>query len=186
MSDLPHSHHHSTGLQVNLARPVGRLLAVAGIAGLAAAVVPASPAQAGDGRALPSDVVFQGGISVTSTTGCTIWNPNKRWFVGVYRVPVVGSSGSPDSYLIFSVGDAVESFRLIGDTFSTAFKTVESTSIGTQMDTFSASVKIAAQVPATIGLSTLRVDVTGTVQGWEHEPSCVVNFIMSGVRHLNP
>ena len=183
MSLLASRRHRTAGSFGGFARFASRLLGVAGLAALALAV---PTAQAGDGRALPSDVAFKGGISVTSTSGCTIWNPNKKWFAGVYRVPVVGSSNPPDSYLIFSIGDAISSFKLVGDTFSTSFKTVEAISIGTQVDTFSASVKIAAQVPAVVGLTTLRVDTTGTVQGWENEPSCVVNFIMSGVRDLNP
>lgn len=184
MSLLALCHYRTAGLFGGRVWFASRLLGIAGLAALALAVPTA--AQAGDGRALPSDVAFKGGISVTSTSGCTIWNPNKKWFAGSYRVPVVGSSNPPDSYLIFSIGDAIASFKLVGDTFSTSFKMVEAISIGTQVSTFSASVKIAAQVPAVVGLTTLRVDTTGTVQGWENEPSCVVNFIMSGVRDLNP
>ena len=69
---------------------------------LSAAVLLLGPA--GTAHAAPTDVVFRGGLFVTSTSGCTGYNPDKNYFTGTYWVPVAGSTNGPDSVLNFLQG----------------------------------------------------------------------------------
>ncbi len=41
-------------------------------------------------EAASTDVVFKGGATVTSTSGCTGWNPDKQFFIGTYWRGVLG------------------------------------------------------------------------------------------------
>ena len=49
-----------------------------------------APAAIAPAVAAPTDVIFKGGGTITSTSGCTNWNPDKSFFMFTYWVPVTG------------------------------------------------------------------------------------------------
>lgn len=145
----------------------------------AASVLPA--------RAASTDVVFMGGFTVTSTSGCTGWNPDKRYFTGTYWVPVAGSTNGPDSVLtMLSQGGGGEGFEIRNGVFTTAYKTVTAYHIFTRVGTYLAQVKIASRNPATIATTTPAVGIKGSIKGFDNVATCVVNFSANMLRQLDP
>lgn len=148
---------------------------------IAAAVLAASAS-----LAHAADIVFWGGLSVTSTANCNNWNPDKQMFTGTYFVPIAGSQNGTDSTLIFhNNGVGGEAFTLFNDVFTGTFKDVEATHIYTRAGTYPAKVKLT-QTPTTLGLTTNAVKAVGSVRGWDHDTDCVVNFTFQGLKNLNP
>jgi hypothetical protein len=151
---------------------------------LAATLLLSSAAMA---QAAPTDVVFLGGLDVTSTSGCAGYNPDKEFFIGTYWVPVVGSTNGPHSTLNFlNRGGGGEGFFLANDVFTSVYKPVEATHIFTLNGTYFAQLKVTKQTPATISTTTKTVTVAGAVKGWDRQVGCVVNFTMSLVKNLRP
>ena len=142
---------------------------------------------AGTAHAAPTDVVFLGGLVVTSTSGCTGYNPDKNYFTGTYWVPVTGSTNGPDSTLNFlQTSGGGEGFFLANGKFTSVYKLVEATHIGTLNGTYFAQLKVTKQTPATISTTTKTLTVVGAVKGWDRQPGCIVNFSMSLVKNLRP
>jgi hypothetical protein len=138
-------------------------------------------------RAAPTDVVYQGGGTVTGTAGCPGWNPLRQFFHGTYWVPVASSTNGPDSVITFHFGNGTaEGFELRNGVFTTDFKTVLATHVYTRTGTYPASLRILSRAPVTITTATQTVAITGTVRGWDRQPNCHVNFTMMLVRDLNP
>jgi hypothetical protein len=138
-------------------------------------------------QAAPTDVVFKGGAVITSTTGCTGWNPATNFFVGTYWVPVAGSTNGPDSVINFlQPGGGGEGFQLDNGVFNATFKAVHANHIYTRIGTYDAFVRVTGQSPAVILTTTTRVTVVGSVKGWDNTPTCIANFTMNLVRDLQP
>ena len=106
-------------------------------------------ALAGNAEAASTDVVFKGGMDVTSTSGCTGWNPDKHFFVGTYWVPVAGSTNGPDS-VINMHDNSSEGFQLDNGVFTSTYKAVHAVHSYTRIGTYNAFIKVTSQVPATI------------------------------------
>jgi hypothetical protein len=149
---------------------------------LLATLLAAAPAA----HAQPTDVVFQGGIVVTSTSGCTNWDPVKQLGWGTYWVPVAGSTNGPDSVITFRFGTSAEGFQLNNGVLTPAFKPMDAFHIYTRVGNYPAFGRVTSQIPATITTATQRVTVLGAIKGWDHTPTCVVNFSLNAVRDLNP
>lgn len=138
-------------------------------------------------QAASTDVVFRGGATVTSTSGCTGWNPDKQFFVGTYWVPVSGSTNGPDSVVNFLFpGGGGEGFQLNGGVLTTAYKSVRATHIYTRNGNYTASMRVTARSPATITKTTQRVWLAGSVKRWDQQTNCIVNFQMNLLREPNP
>ena len=138
-------------------------------------------------QAAPTDVVFLGGLVVTSTSGCTGFNPDKNYFTGTDWVPVAGSTNGPDSVLNFLFGGGGgEGFQLNNGVFTSTYKPVNATHIFTRNGTYFAQLKVTQGTPATISTTTKTVTVVGAVKGWDQQAACVVNFSMSLVKNLRP
>ena len=144
-------------------------------------------ALAAPAAAAPNDVIFKGGGAITSTSGCTNWNPDKSFFMFTYWVPVAGSTNGNDSAANFHFNNyASEGFQLDNDLFTTNFKTVRVNHVYTRNSNYLAFLKILSQSPSIIVTTTARISVIGTIQGWDNTPSCVVNFTASAVKDLQP
>ncbi len=138
-------------------------------------------------NAASTDVVFRGGLNVTSTTTCPDWNPNKEFFLATYWVPVAGSTNGPDSVLTFHSGNgSAEGFELSSGTFTSTYQSVDTMHVYTRIGSYPAFVKVTSQNPATILTTTQKVTVTGAVKGFGFQSTCIVNFTMSLVRNLDP
>jgi hypothetical protein len=142
---------------------------------------------AASANAASTDVVFRGGGTFTSTSGCEGWNPAKDFFVGTYWVPVAGSTNGPDSVITFHFGNGTaEGFQRDGDVFTPAFKSVWAVHAYTRIGTYDAFVRVTSRTPATITKNTKGVDLVGAVRGWDRDTNCVANFTMKLVRDLQP
>ncbi len=138
-------------------------------------------------QAASTDVVFKGGATVTSTSGCTGWNPDKQFFIGTYWVPVSGSTNGPDSVVNFLFpGGGGEGFQLNGGVLTATYKNVQATHIYTRNGNYTASMRVTSRSPATIIKSTQRVWLVGSVKKWDQQTNCVVNFQMNLLREPNP
>jgi hypothetical protein len=137
-------------------------------------------------HAAPTDVVFKGGMTVPSTSGCTNWNPDKQFFVGTYWVPVAGSTNGPDSVINMHSGNSSEGFQLDNGVFTSAFKAVHAVHSYTRIGTYNAFIKVTNQLPTTILTTTQKVTVDGSIKGFDGTPTCIVKFTMSLVRDLQP
>ena len=141
---------------------------------------------AGVQGARAADVVFWGGLSVTSTAGCSNWNPDKNMFTGTYFVPIAGTANGTDSSLVFhynSIGG--EAFTLFGGRFANSYKDVEATHIYTRAGAYAAKLKLV-QTPAALTATSGSVKAVGSIKGWDNDADCLVNFTFQGLRNLNP
>jgi hypothetical protein len=138
-------------------------------------------------QAASTDVVFRGGLNVTSTSGCTGWNPDKQYFTGTYWVPVAGSTNGPDSVLsLLFPGGGGEGFELRNGAFSATYKTVNAHHIFTRVGTYLAQLKISIQNPTVIATTTPTVSFRGTIKGFDNVSTCLVNFSANLIRQLDP
>lgn len=138
-------------------------------------------------EAAPTDVVFMGGLTVTSTSGCTGWNPDKRYFTGTYWVPVAGSTNGPDSVLtMLFPGGGGEGFEIRNGEFTSTYKTATAYHIFTRVGTYSAQVKITSRNPATVTTTTPAVGIKGSIKGFDNLATCVVNFSANMLKQLDP
>ena len=137
--------------------------------------------------AASTDVVFKGGMDITSTTGCTTgWDPNKHFFVATYWVPVAGSLNGPDSVISMREGLSSDGFQLRNGVFTSTFQSVQAMHVYTRIGTYNAFIKVTARSPATILTTTQNVTVVGAIQGFDFRPTCVLNFTMNVLRDLRP
>lgn len=135
----------------------------------------------------PNDVVFKGGLTVTSTSGCQNgWDPKNQFFIGTYFVPVAGSSNGSDSTITFHQLDSSEGFTLINGSFTTAYKKVQGTHVYTRAGTYDAYVLVSVQTPAVITTSTKSLTMAGSLKGWSFNSSCIINFHLNAVKDLQP
>ncbi|MCB1381057.1 MAG: hypothetical protein KDK89_22220 [Alphaproteobacteria bacterium] len=138
-------------------------------------------------QAAPTDVVFQGGVSITSTVNCPGWNPDKDLAWGTYWVPVAGSTNGPDSVITFHFPNGTaEGFELGADVFTSTFKPVTAYHVYTRVGKYAALARVAQQVPATLSTTTPTVTVRGAIKNWDRQAGCIVNFTLTGVRDLRP
>lgn len=138
-------------------------------------------------HAAPTDVVFHGGLNVTSTTGCTGWNPDRQYFTGTYWVPVAGSTNGPDSILtMLFPGGGGEGFELRNGAFTAAYKTVNAHHISARVGAYLAQLKISIQNPAVLATTTPTVSFRGSIKGFDNLSACVVNFSANLIRQLDP
>ena len=135
--------------------------------------------------AFATDVVFRGGMNITSTTGCTLdWDPNKEFFMATYLVPVAGTATGNNSVITMHRQYASIGFALQNDVFTSTFKSVQATQIFARFQNFNAFIKVTARSPATILATTQNVSVIGAIQGFDARPACVANFTMNVLRDL--
>jgi hypothetical protein len=114
---------------------------------------------------------------VTATTGCSGgWDPKGVVLNTLFRLPVVGSTNGPDSdFNIFDKTWAT-GFHLAGGKITSTFKLVDAAVVGSDTDTYQASIKFASQAPATIATATPFVTISGNVNDFDFRTGCNIAF----------
>ena len=135
-------------------------------------------------HAVPPDIVFKGGLSVTDTAGCTPgYDPINLYVQGFYLAPIPGSVNGPDSVLSFHAknGTAI-GFRLSGKSFTSNYQAVTAYFDYTRAASYFSFVKITSQIPAVLTTTSTTLTLVGSIKGFDFRSHCTIDFIMNAVR----
>lgn len=133
-----------------------------------------------------AEVVFKGAMLITSTSGCTSgWNPVGEIKEATYWLPIAGSSNGNKSVITLREGTGAEGFATEDGVFTSSYKTVNATHVGTLTGTYTASLRMASQSPAKPVATTNLIRATGTIKGFDFRAGCTISFDMSVYRIAN-
>ena len=136
--------------------------------------------------ALPASAAetqYIGGLTILSQTGtCPEGNQVGNNYLARYRPRNIEQNGPHSDLNIFRQSSAL-GHRLFNASFTSSLQKVQATRIagGSGTDTLAQSktfIKFTTQTP--VAANTKFVNVQGSIQGFDGQPACTVNFLMSG------